>query len=286
MSVSQKKHKKAKQKTASDINWINERLKQIVKLIEEKQYQQVPIQSLKRALLLKAVTPSTTHEIPNLVMRDIRHDLKNALRSILLYLDDLGEQMGKENLDRLSLSELVSKLIKTHQKLLAINHRLYDISFLQIEPYFETIDVKSFIERILTQLELTGDTEVEIKLECDELSVDTDPTLLGTVLRQLIENAIESLRDGGSIRIAVKLSVEQQKMNIGIEDNGHGIPEDLLTEIFKPEVSSKEGHSGMGLPLVQLAVSAVGGEIAIVSQEGVGTIVEVSIPTENSNHLL
>ena len=68
---------------------------------------------------------------------------------------------------------------------------------------------------------------------------------------------------------------------INIRDNGVGIPPDLISEICSPSFTfKKEGHSGMGLAIAQMALSQVDGKIEIKSEEDSWTEVKISISSE------
>jgi two-component system nitrogen regulation sensor histidine kinase GlnL len=98
------------------------------------------------------------------------------------------------------------------------------------------------------------------------------------VLLNLVKNAVEAVpEEGGEIvlstayRHGVRLAVpgNQQKvqlpLEVGIQDNGPGIPDEILPHIFDPFVTTKTGGSGLGLALVAKIVGNHGG---IVEYEG------------------
>ncbi len=119
-------------------------------------------------------------------------------------------------------------------------------------------------------------------------SVDYDPSLPSTVgdsdqllqvFQNLIKNAAESVDSArGAIRIrtsynsSVKFAVAGNKtenlpLQIEIIDNGRGIPDNLIGDIFEPFVTSKTNGSGLGLPLVSKFVAAHGGLIECSSKD-------------------
>jgi signal transduction histidine kinase len=65
---------------------------------------------------------------------------------------------------------------------------------------------------------------------------------------------------------------------VDIEDNGRGIPEDKLAEIFKPYYTTKKDGSGIGLPIARRIIEAHGGRIEVQSRVGAGTRFAVYLP--------
>jgi signal transduction histidine kinase len=67
---------------------------------------------------------------------------------------------------------------------------------------------------------------------------------------------------------------------IDVEDDGVGIPADVLPRLFDPFFSTKEGGSGLGLALTQQIVKDHGGDLAVQSTVGSGTTFTVSVPAK------
>jgi len=107
-----------------------------------------------------------------------------------------------------------------------------------------------------------------------------DADQLMQVFQNLIKNAAEACPQvGGTIKVrtgyhaGVKVSVAGKKAEslpllISIVDNGGGIPETLIRDIFDPFVSSKAGGSGLGLSLVSKVLSDHGGVVEVDSEPG------------------
>jgi signal transduction histidine kinase/CheY-like chemotaxis protein len=93
----------------------------------------------------------------------------------------------------------------------------------------------------------------------------------------IILNAVDALPQGGDIRL--RCDVEDERVVSWIEDNGHGMSEQVRRRVFDPFFTTKgERGTGLGLSVVYGIIQRHGGEIAIYSEEGVGTRVEISLP--------
>ncbi len=104
---------------------------------------------------------------------------------------------------------------------------------------------------------------------------------LKQALLNLLKNAVEALGENGIVRIATRDNFYQnnrQYIEITIDDNGPGIPPDILENLFKPVTSTKEGHSGLGLSIVKTLVDELSGSISCYTRLGEGTEFTLLVP--------
>ncbi|HEY7163387.1 MAG TPA: ATP-binding protein [Candidatus Binatia bacterium] len=113
-----------------------------------------------------------------------------------------------------------------------------------------------------------------------------DREQLKQVFMNLILNAIQAIRDGGSIVIATRShSTDQQGqpgrfVQVEIRDTGMGIPEENLEHIFDPFFTSKDEGSGLGLSISHQIVQEHGGFILVQSKVGEGTSFLINLPAD------
>ena len=104
------------------------------------------------------------------------------------------------------------------------------------------------------------------------------------VFMNLILNAIQAMREGGSISIATRSVTRTgadpvgQFVQVEIRDTGVGIPEDNLQHIFDPFFTSKDEGSGLGLAVSHQIVQEHGGFVTVESTVGKGTAFFVHVP--------
>lgn len=96
------------------------------------------------------------------------------------------------------------------------------------------------------------------------------------ILSNLLKNSGEALPAGGEIQIRSWL--EEGWLKILFQDNGRGIPPELLDSFFNLGASSKEGHWGLGMYLIAYEVNRCGGRIECRSAPGGGTVFSIAIP--------
>lgn len=104
-------------------------------------------------------------------------------------------------------------------------------------------------------------------------------TQLSQLLLNLMLNAFHAMADSGGV-LMISTKVEENQVVIQLEDNGCGIPEEILAHIFEPFFTTKEGGkgSGLGLAIAQQIVEEHQGSLDVVSKEGEGSTFTVRLP--------
>ena len=117
------------------------------------------------------------------------------------------------------------------------------------------------------------------------------PEGLFQVLLNLVENAVDSISPGGLITVSarfephpVRLSAQDERgiIRVTVRDNGKGIPPAVLKRIFEPFYSTKSfgRGTGLGLAIVKRIVEEHGGQVAVQSRVGEGTVFTLDFPKE------
>jgi len=147
---------------------------------------------------------------------------------------------------------------------------------------FETLNLNMIIEEILNEYQNnTLAKHISINFTSSEkISIKADQTLITRMLINLIDNSIRYGKKKGKIDISI--SSDNGKVKIMVEDNGIGISEEDIPNIFDRfyQVSkSRNGHgTGLGLSIVKWIVEAHHGSIDVESQPGAGTRFRIFLP--------
>ncbi len=205
----------------------------------------------------------------------LAHELRNPLAPIRTAID----LMSLEPVDNPRVSyarELIGKqanhLVRLVEDLLDVSRITRGTISLQ-RTIVELADVIDQAVAATAAVCLEREHELLISLPEQAVTLDADPTRLVQIFSNLLGNAIRYTPKGGTIK--VQSVVEDSTAMIVVSDNGIGIADGDLREIFDLFVQSKrgidrsQGGLGIGLTLVRSLVEQHGGSIA-VSSEGVG----------------
>ena len=123
--------------------------------------------------------------------------------------------------------------------------------------------------------------------------VVSDPTRIRQCLDNIINNALKFTPEEGRISVKGTAALANGRFLIGfaVQDNGMGIRSDDLAKLFKPftqaeaKTTRKFGGTGLGLAITKNLCEAMGGQVQVRSELGVGTIFKMSFLVEHSTEL-
>jgi nitrogen fixation/metabolism regulation signal transduction histidine kinase len=141
------------------------------------------------------------------------------------------------------------------------------------KPHKEKINVKTWIQevRVLMSAELDS-KRITFSINVDEnLSIEGDRVLLQQLMINLVTNSIHALEHRPAPAIVISSKEDGAHALLIVGDNGKGISQKELSQIFVPFFSTKKEGSGIGLSLSKQIMSSHGGSIQVKSAEDVGT---------------
>ncbi len=233
----------------------------------------------------------SANEAKSRFLAAVSHELRTPLNAILGFSDILaGEYFGKLQNDR--QREYVDLISQSGNHLLSVVNTMLDMSKIeaghyeiQVEPFMiaETARAcEAMLEHQALQKKVT--LTFRVARNCGEVTADKHA--LKQILINLVGNAIKFTEEGGVV--SVDFSVQNNALEIVVSDTGIGIPHEKIELLGKPfmqvqnEYSRKFEGTGLGLSLVKGLVSLHGGEFAIESELGEGTVITVRVPADGS----
>ena len=218
----------------------------------------------------------------------VAHEINNPLAGILTYAKLLKKRFAsgydgaqkEDTLSSLTLIESESRRCGEIVKNL--------LSFARATPLtFEPSDVNAVVQRCVQlvqhQLKLAN-IELNLNLASDLPPVRCDPSQIEQVMLSLVMNAIDAMPHGGTLRIASHYRSKPAEAQIQIQDDGVGIPPDVLPNLFEPFFTTKErGHGlGLGLAISRTIIERHLGRIEVQSEPGRGTQFTIILPLSGS----
>jgi two-component system, NtrC family, sensor kinase len=154
------------------------------------------------------------------------------------------------------------------------------------EPRREICQVRDVIEEtiILIERELAKSNLRVQRAYSSVPAIVCDSGQIAQIVMNLLTNARDAMTEQGGGTITVGLRPYGSSVELTISDTGHGIPAELLPQIFQPFMTTKSadsGHSsgsGLGLAIISSIVESHHGEIVVQSAPGTGTTVIVRLP--------
>jgi len=193
----------------------------------------------------------------------LAHELNQPLTAIVNYTRGSIRRLTDNNLSQDDLSEVLTKSAEEAERAGKIIKRLRQL-VTKDEFTRKQVSIKPLIDRVL---ELMGsdirENYVNVKqtLQKDIPDVEADPIQIEQVLINLLRNAIDSLKqvdEGNRIIIIGAAMANATLLEIYVEDNGIGLPEE---EVFTPYFTTKQDGMGMGLSISRNIIEAHGGNM-------------------------
>lgn len=203
------------------------------------------------------------HEINN-PLQPIRNCLEDALENL-----EAGDTIESDDLE-VAISE-VERLSRTVRRLLDFA-RPESSSMAQVNLKDVVSDTLALTRKKLehSKIKVLPDLQVVPMLQGNS-------DQLKQVILNLAINAADAMSEKGGT-LAVKLWSDKERIHLTIKDEGIGIPNEQLTQIFEPFYSTKTNGSGLGLAISHSIIEAHGGQMHVKSEVNIGTEFVVSLP--------
>lgn len=154
-----------------------------------------------------------------------------------------------------------------------------DLLLKNTERIASEYNILPIIEQIIAEKKLQANSNIififEKNFAENELLAVVEPTELGRILSNLIDNSLQSLNESSSILVRIKK--QNNFAYIEVEDKGRGIPKSVLPMIGIKGFSHGKSGNGLGLYHALTTIETWGGKMEISSTENVGTKVSIEM---------
>ncbi|MBN2265420.1 MAG: HAMP domain-containing protein [Candidatus Aminicenantes bacterium] len=210
--------------------------------------------------------------------RKVAHEIKNPLTPIQLSAEHVLKvyEDNRGDLDR-ALKESMSYIISEVENLRRIAQEFMEIArdtTLSKEP----VDLRAILEDVLQPYRRLLEERIRFAVVAGEGNFRTrgDEAKLRTAFRNVIANAVEAISQRGEVTVTI--GREDKAFAIAVRDSGPGMSAETADRIFDLYFSTKEGGTGLGLPITKKIVEEHGGTIRVSSRPGLGTTIVIELP--------
>jgi two-component system sensor histidine kinase CpxA len=220
------------------------------------------------------------------LLRDISHELRSPLARLSVALDLARKRAGAAaagDLDRIEreakrLNEMVGQL-------LALSRWESGGKGARLESF----DLAAVVREVASDADFEAQARgcSVVVEECDACEFGGTHALVRSAVENVVRNAVRYTAGGTAVRISLKCDegvVGRGEAVIAVRDEGAGVPEEALTDIFRPfyriddSRTRETGGTGLGLAITERAVRLHGGTVTAANPPGGGFLVELRLP--------
>ena len=196
------------------------------------------------------------------LIRVLTHEIMNTLTPVTSLAQTCGTMIDDPD-STADLREAIETIARRSEGLMQFVARYRELLKVP-QPVPSTINVRATLESVVTLMaDSLRETDVTIDVSPVSLEVRADPSLLDQLLLNILKNASDAMSDVAAPALLLSANMEYGRVVIRISDNGPGIPDSVVDQIFIPFFTTKRDGSGIGLSLSRQIMTAHRGEIAI-----------------------
>ena len=209
---------------------------------------------------------------------NVSHELRSPLTSMKGFL----EAMQDGTIPPENYPEYLGIVLNETRRMVTLVNDLLDLARIEsgtIQLSYEVFDINELIRRTLLTFEARlneNEMEMDVRFAQEQCMVFADPTQIGQVLRNLIDNAIKYSPKGRTL--CVSTYSMRKTVYVTVRDNGIGIPQEDVPHVFDRFYKVEKAHtptpqmgSGLGLSIVKRIIESHGQSITVRSARDRGT---------------
>ncbi len=240
----------------------------------------VPLpESAEQMLIAEDVTEilrSNRLEAWSEMARQVAHEIKNPLTPIQLTAEHLRAMADRHDPSLpTAVRGAVENILRQVVTLRETSKEFSDYASLR-QPHRKPLDLKKLLGDLANDYEIRSDIAPSTPT-----NISADERLLRGAVANLIENALQAAPNG---RVRLGATTVDSKVVISVEDNGPGVPPEVLPKIFDPYFSTKSTGTGLGLAIARKAIEDHGGSVHAENLNP-GLRVQIELPLQLSSRV-
>jgi hypothetical protein len=201
------------------------------------------------------------------------HEIRNPLNSISLFV-----QLMRQSTQDPDQLEYQSKILKEVDRVDSIIRKLLDASR-RTRTITSDVQLNQVVDAALDAFAPQIETRkilVERLYQVMPSPIKADSAELEQIFTNLFLNALDAMSQGG--RLGIEITETNRRVIVRVADNGGGIPEEILPNVFEPFFSTKSSGTGMGLPVAQRIAHIYEGSMVVERTSPAGTVFRLEFP--------
>lgn len=201
----------------------------------------------------------------------VAHEIRNPLAAIQWNLNVLREKHQEDE-------EMYSMMLTELERINATVGELLSLAKSSSTSY-EPTDVVAVAKWVVNLMSIQA-TQANVSIEFTAANVDLvecDENQLKQVFINLLVNALDAMKDGGTIQVTIRPE-DAEHICLSFQDSGHGMTEEVRARIGEPFFTTKSEGTGLGLMICRNIIHEHGGQMRINSQPHQGTGIDVILP--------
>jgi len=220
--------------------------------------------------------------------KKLAHEIKTPLSTVMLSAQRLQMEYEQRPKELKKIAKYLNNITGQVDRLRKVTDAF--MKFVKMEKSkVEPIHINQHLSNCLEDVQQKMGKGIKVKKEfATEIpTFKADGQQLSIALNNIFDNSLNAMKDKGTITVTTRLvqSLQTQSetllkssIQIEIADTGKGIPKEFMNQLFQPFFSKSPGGTGLGLVITKKIIEDHEGEIKIVSEEGIGTSVFVTLP--------
>ena len=211
--------------------------------------------------------------------KQVAHEIKNPLTPMKLSIQHLQRVYDPNNPSSTEmLKKVAESMVEQIDALTKIANEFSNFAKMPKQQIVK-LDLIKLIDTVLEVFKQDKRIDFDFQYEILAADIFADKDQLIRVFNNLLNNAVQAIPEGRKGKININLTEKQNiSYTISISDNGCGITQDKVQNIFVPYFTTKNNGTGLGLAMVKQIVEGLNGTISFESKENEGTTFTIELP--------
>jgi two-component system nitrogen regulation sensor histidine kinase NtrY len=194
--------------------------------------------------------------------KQVAHEIKNPLTPMRLTVQNFQRKFSDDDPDNAKkIDEFSQILIEQIDTMSDVANAFSDFATLP-KPKLTPSDLVEVTRR---SLEIFENDTIEFNTSHEQIQLSLDRTQWVRVVTNIIQNALQAVKQGKQSLIKVYILKEKETVKITFEDNGMGIPKSIQSKVFEPKFTTKSKGMGLGLGIVKNIIDSHKGTIGFTT---------------------